>query len=305
MPCASLGAAGRAVERLVEASLAPGTWSAYSQDWERWVAWCQSVGFSDEDRELALLLYVGHCRELDWSISRISRCLAGLAFGFKLRGLKDLTKGFLVLQALKGWRRHQAVVDSRRPVSFRLLQDLGERVGVLCRSDYEVRLFRLAFALAFFGALRVGELISPSVQRPGGLRDEDVDLFGDRLEFHLRRSKTDQLGRGRRVVIFAVPESSVCPVRCLERFRAVRRVSAQGGDPLLVHEDGSYLSRFQFIAVFRKALQALGLNEKEYAGHSFRIGAATEAARLGLGDDVIKRIGRWESVRFRSYIRLG
>lgn len=51
-------------------------------------------------------------------------------------------------------------------------------------------------------------------------------------------------------------------------------------------------------------LRALGLCEYDYAGHSFRIGAATEAARLGLGEEVIQRIGRWESQRFRSYVRL-
>lgn len=74
--------------------------------------------------------------------------------------------------------------------------------------------------------------------------------------------------------------------------------------PLLVHADGSFLSRFQFISIFRKGISELGLDESLYAGHSFRIGAATEAARLGLGEDVIKRIGRWESKRFKFYVRL-
>lgn len=75
--------------------------------------------------------------------------------------------------------------------------------------------------------------------------------------------------------------------------------------PLLSHADGSFLSRFQFVSVFRSGIKAIGLDESVYAGHSFRIGAAMEAARLGLGDEIIKRIGRWESRRFESNVRLG
>ena len=33
---------------------------------------------------------------------------------------------------------------------------------------------------------------------------------------------------------------------------------------------------------------SLGLNPKEYAGHSFRIGVATAAAQVGLEDSVIQ-----------------
>ncbi|KAM4697900.1 uncharacterized protein WCC33_013515 [Rhinophrynus dorsalis] len=46
-----------------------------------------------------------------------------------------------------------------------------------------------------------------------------------------------------------------------------------------------------------------GVPVSDFGGHSFRIGAATEAARLGLGPETIRRIGRWESRRFLSYVR--
>lgn len=301
---AALGSAGRVTESLIRASLAPGTWLAYSQAWQQWVEWREAVGLVGEGDDMAVLLYVGHCRESGWSIARISRCMAGLAFGFRLRARPDATKCFLVAQALKGWKRGQVVEDRRRPVSFRLLQDLGGQLGKLCWSVFEECLFRLAFSLAFFGALRLGELVSPSTKRPGGLMDEDMDLFEDRVEFALRRSKTDQLGRGKRVVVFAVPGSTLCPVDCLRRYRSLKLGVFRPRDPLLVHEDGSFLSRYQFVGVFRKGVRALGLSSEDYSGHFFRIGAATEAARLGMGDDVIKRIGRWESIRFRSYVRL-
>lgn len=57
-------------------------------------------------------------------------------------------------------------------------------------------------------------------------------------------------------------------------------------------------------ALFGKGIWSLGLNAADYSGNSLPIGAAMEAARLGLGEDLIKWIGRWELVQFQSYVRL-
>ena len=49
----------------------------------------------------------------------------------------------------------------------------------------------------------------------------------------------------------------------------------------------------------REALQAIGLPESQFAGHSFWIGAATTA---GLEDSTIRTLGRWNSSAFLPYI---
>ena len=54
----------------------------------------------------------------------------------------------------------------------------------------------------------------------------------------------------------------------------------------------------------RAALLAAGLPAKEFAGHSFRIGAATTAATVGLDDSTIQTLGRWKSSSYLLYIRL-
>lgn len=76
------------------------------------------IGLGAGEIEVALLLYVGHCKEVGWSVSRIQCCMAGLAIGFKLWGIIDHTKSFLVSQALKGWRRGRVAEDQRRLVSL-------------------------------------------------------------------------------------------------------------------------------------------------------------------------------------------
>jgi hypothetical protein len=53
--------------------------------------------------------------------------------------------------------------------------------------------------------------------------------------------------------------------------------------------------------------QGISNGQRYYKGrfrsHSFRIGAATEASRMGISDEVVKKCGRWSSGAFRNYIR--
>lgn len=63
------------------------------------------------------------------------------------------------------------------------------------------------------------------------------------------------------------------------------------------------LTKYQFNAVLKRSLLSLGLGGFKVSTHSFRIGAATEAARLGLDESVIMRLGRWESRCYSIYVR--
>lgn len=65
----------------------------------------RAIGVGDSNVEVTLLLYVSHCKEAGWSVSKMQQYMAVLAFGVKLRDIRDHTKSFLVSQVLKGWRR--------------------------------------------------------------------------------------------------------------------------------------------------------------------------------------------------------
>lgn len=253
----------------------------------------------DEVR-LLLIYYIARKMEEGVSASVVNRNVTGLAFLFKLQGQVDFTKDFWVRQAMKGYRKAMVRRDARRPVTFEILQGIIRQLERVCSSGYEVMLFKVSFLLAFFGAFRIGELVSPSKKVQGGLSYQDVRCEAEVLELHLRKSKTDQLGRGKMVRVYPVMGSQLCPVGAVREFLGVRPV---GLGPFLIHLGGEFLSRFQFRAVFAKCIQGLGLIEKEFSSHSFRIGAATEAARNGLGEETVKKIGRWESKRFQSYVR--
>ena len=62
------------------------------------------------------------------------------------------------------------------------------------------------------------------------------------------------------------------------------------------------LSCEKLSTVLRQLLQRAGLNQTDYAPHSFRIGAATTAAVAGIPTWLIMKLGRWTSNAYRSYI---
>lgn len=202
-------------------------------------------------------------------------------------------------QAVKGYRKCHSHKDTCRPVSFSIIQVICENLGSVCSLGYEMFLFRAAFSVAFFGSFRVGELVSPSRRVAGGFLARDVLATENRVVLRLSQSKTDQRGKAVSVKLYSLPGSRVCPMRGVRDFLEVHPV---GGGPILVHGDGSYLSGFQFISVFRKCLSAAGFDCRQFASHSFRIGVATEATWWGLDDLAVRRIGHWESRRFCFYV---
>ena len=74
--------------------------------------------------------------------------------------------------------------------------------------------------------------------------------------------------------------------------------------PLFLLENGAPLTRTALVTHLRIALAQAGVDASRYAGHSFRIGAATAAAQAGYSDSFIQSLGRWKSAAFITYIRI-
>lgn len=159
--------------------------------------------------------------------------------------------------------------------------------------------FQVSFSLAFFGALRVGELVPPSKHSKGGLGASDVVLVKDAVRICIWWSKTDVFGQGEWLLLRRV-EGTICPGKLVEDYSAVRPHS----EFFLTYLNVLPLTRFKFSVTLRRCLTAVGLNANDFGTHSFRIGAATEAARAGLPETEIQRIGRWRSSCYSGYICL-
>ena len=163
-----------------------------------------------------------------------------------------------------------------------------------------------ASCMSFYGFLRSGEVVVASATA----FDPSADLsYGDVavdnvesphfLSVRIKTSKTDPFREGVTVYL-GVTGCSLCPVTAILSYMVLR-----GGDsgPFFLFENGDYLSRDRFVRDLRSALSAVSCRPQDYACHSYRIGAATAAARAGVADSLIQTLGRWQSSAFQLYIR--
>ena len=168
--------------------------------------------------------------------------------------------------------------------------------------------------LGFGAALRRSELV--------GLRIGDVERVPGRgLTVLVRRSKTDQYGRGQQVAIWANPADALtCPAAALERWLALRETAPDFvqcfGDeqrdalPLFCgmskagRLSGSGLSDKAVARLVKTAAAAAGLDAEKYSGHSLRAGLATAAGDQGAGLADLMRQTRHKSTEVAlGYLR--
>lgn len=94
----------------------------------------------------------------------------------------------------------------------------------------------------------------------------------------------DQCGRSAIIRIFRL-DNMFCPVLQCELWLSIR---PSRGVAFFCYEDGSPLTGFQFSSVLKICLYRIGLAGYRFTSHSFHIGTATEAHRLGLDESIIR-----------------
>ena len=173
-------------------------------------------------------------------------------------------------------------------------------------ADKDFIMLWAACCMGFFGFMRAGEFavaqvseFDPAVSLCPGDIAVDSHQNPTVVQVRLKQSKTDPFRRG--VSIFLGRTwADLCPVTAVLAYVAVR--PAVNG-PLFVFKDGSFLTRDRLVSAIRRALTAAGMDTAGFSGHSFRIGAATTAALVGLEDSTIQMLGRWESAAYQRYLR--
>jgi len=172
---------------------------------------------------------------------------------------------------------------------------------VVCSSTYESKLFSAICVLTFCAFLRIGEVVD-SGNANHVLQRHDIILnqHDKSVSVTINSSKTDQYGNKTNLVV-TNGHTGVLVFDVMQQYMAMRP-NINGA--LFCHLNHLKVTRHQVSKILKSALRFLGYKEDEFNTHSFRIGAATNAAEQGLADDVIMRMGRWKSDSFRRYIRI-
>ena len=192
---------------------------------------------------------------------------------------------------------------SRLPITPGILRKL-RRSWVGRDSSFDSVMLWAASLTTFFSFCRSGEVTVESVCDPNShLSFSDVATdepsSPSLISLNIKLSKTDQ-GRVDCQVVLGKTNDDLCPVTELLEYLA-RRGGHSGA--LFQWHDGMPLSKSKFVEVVRKTLAAANLPAQQYAGHSFRNGAATTAAMMGLQDSAIQTLGCWKSDCYQLFIK--
>ncbi|HWJ69170.1 MAG TPA: site-specific integrase [Sphingobium sp.] len=227
----------------------------------------------------------------------IQRRLAAIAKAHRAAGCDDSTKDEIVTATMRGIRRTMGVAQReaqalQRDDLFAILKLMGER-------PIDIR-DKALLLVGFAGAFRRSELV--------GLDCADVEHVRQGVILHLRRSKTDQVGQGRKI---AIPHGRTrwCPVQHLTDW------FAHGGiedGPIFRSIDrhgriaGQRLSGEAVATIIKKRAAAAGFDPTIFSGHSLRAGLATSAAMAGASTFKIRQqTGHKSDAMLARYVRQG
>ena len=215
----------------------------YAADWQRFTAWCQQESHAAlPAHPLTVAAYlldaaatVTEAGERAYSPATLARWVAGIGYHHRRAGHPAPGADELVAATLSGIRRDYAAAGERprtprAPLLTADIVTIVERVRADCGSWAAEVLERRDSAillLGFAGAFRRSELVA--------LACSDMSLHRlDGLHIRLRKTKTDQEGRGSiRALPFTHTPAS-CPPCAWMRWAQVVAASDSGGRPAVI-----------------------------------------------------------------------
>jgi len=223
--------------------------------------------------------------------AKIIMYVEGLSFISKLVDHPDPLQDPVICHMISRLKcRAGSSTDKYCPITIEVLRSLLGTLESVCSSPYECVLFRAMFTVAFFGALRIEEMVTnhQNIAQPELLYLSDLQLTEEGADLRLH---TSHMGQERFLIQLRLSkEMWVCPVEALHIYVAAR---PQREGPLFVHLDNMAVTKREFLTVFRRALRLVGLPPNHYGVHSFWLGTAITAVSHGYSDEAINRIARW------------
>ena len=193
---------------------------------------------------------------------------------------------------------------SRLPITPSILRRL-KSVWMGGNPSYDAIMLWSASLTTFFSFCRSGEITvgneskyDPNTHLSFGDVAMDNAVSPSAVSRNIKYSKTNTGRHGYQVVLGSTNDD-LCPVAALLAYLAQR-----GDKPgaLSQWRGGTPLSKSKFVEAIRQAMSAAHLPAQDYAGHSFRIGAATTTAMAGIQDSTIQTLGWWKSASYLLYI---
>lgn len=255
------------VVSFVENSLSENTRRAYAADLSQFEAWGGSVPADD----ITIARYLAEHAET-FSVATLARRLATISKAHTAMGLPTPTGSELVKATMRGIKRSRGIAQAEakpllRDDLFVILENTSD--------DLRGARDRALLLVGYAGGFRRSELV--------GLNVDDIEQVKQGVILRLQKSKTDQMGAGRKVAI-PFGRSRWCPVYALARWLK-ESVIETGALFRPVNKHGQSLNRRlsgeAVSLIVKERLSAVGIDPSAYSGHSLRAGFVTSAVMAG------------------------
>ena len=283
--------------RYANQAKAENTKRAYRAAWADFTTWCEAQGLASLPAEPRTVgLYLTHRAE-SLKTSTLQLRLSAISQAHRLAGHTLNTRHPYIKEVWAGIRREKGTAkQGKAPL---MTEDVRCMVATLPESLLGLR-DRALLLVGYAGAFRRSELV--------GLDVEDVEFSNNGLVINLRRSKTDQEGKGE---VKGIPfgfRPETCPSRALAAWLDAAKIES---GPIFrsITRHGHIQGRLSgrgLAKIIKRTAQAAGLDPARFSGHSLRAGFATQAAANGAQEwAIMNQTGHKRRDTLDRYIRQG
>jgi len=285
---------------LLDASLAANTRRAYQSDWRHFCVWCDAHGLASLPAlPSTIVLYITDLAAVQQrKVTTIERRLAAIRKAHRTARLMSPTEDIAVEQTMRGIRRSYGTQPKGKAAA---VTDIVRAMVATLPATSKGTRDRALLLVGFAGAFRRSELVSLDVS--------DVQFVAEGLVITLRRSKTDQEGKGMIKGVSFGSAPATCPVRSLRAWLDISKIG-EGSLFRSLTPQGRVkphrLRDYEVAKIVKASARRAGLDPQEFSGHSLRVGLATAAARAGVPERIIaEQTGHKDMNTLRRYIRRG
>ena len=284
----------------LKSSKANNTMRAYRSDFKDFTTFCVKHSLNSLPSEPKIVsLYLTHLSK-NSKISTLKRRLVSISTVHKLKGHYLDTKHPIILENLMGIKRvNGSIQKGKKPLLINNLKLIVNMINELKIEPIKKFRDKSIILVGFAGGFRRTELIS--------IDYEDLEFVPEGLKITIKRSKTDQFGEGMVKGLPYFTNENYCPVVNLKKWLEISKIKT--GPIFRRFNKGSALTEKRLtdqsvVLLMKEYLNLVGIENKDFAGHSLRSGFATVAAGSGADErSIMAMTGHKTTQMVRRYIR--
>ena len=282
-------------------SKAINTVRAYKSDFNDFGLFCAQNGLKSLPTDPKIVsLYLTYLSTKDIKISTLKRRLVSIGVIHKLKGHYLDTKHPVIIENIMGIKRRKgSIQNGKKPILISYLKKIIDVIDEQKKEEIKKIRDRSLILIGFSGGFRRNEIVS--------LDYDDLDFVSEGLKITVKKSKTDQFGKGSIKGLPYFDNQKYCPVVSIKNWINISKINS--GSIFRRFLKGSILSKNrltdQTVALLIKEyLNLAGIDSKNYSGHSLRSGFATSAAESGAEErSIMAMTGHKSTEMVRRYIK--